>query len=147
MKASATTSKILGWYESVSTRVIDLVGDYAGNELFLLEGDSLLLECFGDEKIDFGGESLLSGGLPGESSLNHGIYSAYYALDGFQLLHAVYVVERFLENLVKRKCNFHIVFFESELLTCILVQEFSTDMDYRSSGNMCPFQFPIEFSI
>lgn len=32
--------------------------------------------------------------------------------DGFQLLHAVYVVERFLENLVKRHCNFHIAFFE-----------------------------------
>jgi hypothetical protein len=32
--------------------------------------------------------------------------------DGFQLLHAVYVVERFLENLVKRHCQFHIAFFE-----------------------------------
>jgi hypothetical protein len=31
---------------------------------------------------------------------------------GFQLLHAVYVVERFLENLVKRHCQFHIAFFE-----------------------------------
>lgn len=32
--------------------------------------------------------------------------------DGFQLLHAIYAVERFLENLVKRHCNFHIAFFE-----------------------------------
>ena len=28
------------------------------------------------------------------------------------MLHAVYVVERFLENLVKRHCNFHVAFFE-----------------------------------
>jgi hypothetical protein len=33
---------------------------------------------------------------------------------GFQLLHAVYVVERFLENLVKRHCQFHIAFFEGK---------------------------------
>jgi hypothetical protein len=36
--------------------------------------------------------------------------------DGFQLLHAVYVVERFLENLVKRHCQFHIAFFEGNSL-------------------------------
>jgi hypothetical protein len=30
------------------------------------------------------------------------------------MLHAVYVVERFLDNLVKRHCNFHIAFFEGD---------------------------------
>lgn len=35
---------------------IDLVGDYAGKELFVIEGDSLLRECFEDERIDFDGE-------------------------------------------------------------------------------------------
>ena len=73
------------WYETVRSRVVDLVGDYAGKELFLLEGDSLLLECFGETRLDF-----------------H---------DGFQLLHAVYIVEAFLGNLVRRGCNFHVVFF------------------------------------
>ena len=33
-------------------------------------------------------------------------------LAGFQLLHAVYIVEAQLENLVKRRCNFSIVFFD-----------------------------------
>ena len=32
---------------------IDLVGDYAGRELFLVEGDSLLRICFEDERLDF----------------------------------------------------------------------------------------------
>ena len=38
---------------------IDLVGDYAGKELFLIEGDSLLRQSFEDERIDFDGESPL----------------------------------------------------------------------------------------
>lgn len=39
--------------------------------------------------------------------------------DGFQLLHAVYRVERFLQQLVVRKCNFHVVFFRKHQGLCI----------------------------
>ncbi|KAI9690668.1 MAG: hypothetical protein M1820_009928 [Bogoriella megaspora] len=76
---------VLAWYNGVSSRRVDLVGDYAGNELFLVEGDSLLLRIFSDPLLDF-----------------H---------DGFQLLHACYLVESFLRGLIQRKCNFHIAFF------------------------------------
>lgn len=38
--------------------------------------------------------------------------------DGFQLLHAVWLVERFLRNLLHRKCNFDIVFFEDHEGLC-----------------------------
>lgn len=48
-----SSSHVLQWYENVFTRVVDLVGDYAGKELFLVEGDSLLLKCFEDKKLDF----------------------------------------------------------------------------------------------
>ena len=47
------TRSILSWYDSTRPMFIDLVGDYAGKELFLVEGDSLLRECFEDERIDF----------------------------------------------------------------------------------------------
>lgn len=40
-------------YGRLSARRVDLVGDYAGQELFLLEGDSLLLRIFSDPKLDF----------------------------------------------------------------------------------------------
>ena len=40
-------------YGRLSVRRVDLVGDYAGQELFLLEGDSLLLRCFSDPDLDF----------------------------------------------------------------------------------------------
>ncbi len=42
-------------YGLLPARIVDLVGDYAGKELFLVEGDSLLLRCFSDPKIDFDG--------------------------------------------------------------------------------------------
>ncbi len=70
-----------------------MVGDYAGKELFLLEGDSLLLHCFNDSRLDL--------------------------TDGFQLLHAVYTVEHFLLGLSQRHCNFHIVFFDTHRNLCI----------------------------
>ena len=98
------------WYEKVRTRVVDLVGDYAGKELFLVEGDSLLLECFRDRRIDFQGESIQSFGKfeyrKGKVSLLR------LEIDGFQLLHAVYAVEKYLDNLVSRGCKFSIVFFD-----------------------------------
>ncbi|TQS38013.1 hypothetical protein Golomagni_01491 [Golovinomyces magnicellulatus] len=84
---------VLSWYNKVQTISLDLVGDYAGQELFLIEGDSLLCYCLDDKRVDFN--------------------------SGMQVLHATYVLERFLENLVKRHCNFHIVFFEENANLCI----------------------------
>lgn len=50
-----STSSILSWYDSCKPMWIDLVGDYAGKERFIVEGDSLLREAFEDERIDFHG--------------------------------------------------------------------------------------------
>ena len=46
-------TSVLNWYDRTRPMFIDLVGDYAGRDLFLVEGDSLLRECFEDERIDF----------------------------------------------------------------------------------------------
>ncbi|KAK8167643.1 DEAD/DEAH box helicase-like protein [Phyllosticta citrichinensis] len=80
-------------YRNVSSRRVDLVGDYAGSEPFLVAGDSLLLECFSDDLLDF--------------------------QDGYQMLHAAWLVERFLSNLNQRKCNFDLVFFDDHEHLCI----------------------------
>jgi len=40
---------------------------------------------------------------------------------GFQMLHAAFVVERMLDGLIKRHCNFHIAFFEGWSLIYLLV--------------------------
>jgi len=76
------------WYAKLRPIRVDLVGDYAGEEFFVIEGDSLLRWVFTDERIDFD--------------------------TGFQLLHAVYVVESFLQQLNARRCRFSVVFLDSE---------------------------------
>ncbi|OQU93957.1 hypothetical protein CLAIMM_00390 [Cladophialophora immunda] len=84
---------LLDWYDDLYSRTVDLVGDYAGDELFIIEGDSLLLHSFSDEKIDFS--------------------------PGLQLLHATYTVEKFLQALLQRKCKFSVVFFGKHARMCI----------------------------
>lgn len=93
VSAQDTTSQILQWYAKLFSRRVDLVGDYAGSERFLIHGESLLLHCFGDAQLDFE--------------------------PGFQLLHASYAVEKFLHDLVSRRCNFHIAFFDDYQDLCV----------------------------
>jgi hypothetical protein len=87
-------SALAAWYSSVYTQRVDLVGDYAGAERFVIEGDSLLLHAFSDPLLDFGAT-------------------------GFQLLHAAYNVEKLLKQLHSRGCNFHIAFFDDQPELCI----------------------------
>ncbi|KAL2701010.1 hypothetical protein AAEP93_007829 [Penicillium crustosum] len=84
---------VLDWYNNLDSRVVDLVGDFVGDELFIIEGDSLLLECFSNEKLDFN--------------------------PGFQVLHATYLVEKLLQKLQQRKCFFEVVFFAENASLCI----------------------------
>ena len=58
--------------------------------------------------------------------------------DGFQLLHAVYLVERFLSNLKDRKCNFHLAFFETTRDLCIPPDSDSASRCVPPSGRI-PF--------
>lgn len=91
--ASDTTDQVLQWYSKLFSRRVDLVGDFAGSERFLIHGESLLLHCFSDAQIDFE--------------------------PGLQLLHASYAVEKFLHGLVSRRCNFHIAFFDEYQDLCV----------------------------
>ncbi|KAF1943992.1 P-loop containing nucleoside triphosphate hydrolase protein [Clathrospora elynae] len=88
-----TTDQIFQWYSKLYSRRVDLVGDFAGSERFLVHGESLLLQCFSDPHIDFE--------------------------PGYQLLHATYAVEKFLQGLVSRCCNFHIAFFDEHQDLCV----------------------------
>ncbi|KAJ5431201.1 hypothetical protein N7445_008933 [Penicillium cf. griseofulvum] len=84
---------VLDWYNNLDSRVVDLVGDFVGDELFIIEGDSLLLQCFSNEKLDFN--------------------------PGFQVLHATYLAEKLLQKLQQRKCFFEVVFFAENAPLCI----------------------------
>ncbi|KAF8427711.1 hypothetical protein EV426DRAFT_682724 [Tirmania nivea] len=87
------TGKLEKWFRSLHPIRMDIVGDFAGRELFIIEGDSLLQVAFSDERIDMN--------------------------EGLQVLHSVYVVERFLHNLKSRGCHFHIIFFNFHKNLCV----------------------------
>ncbi|KAI0948028.1 hypothetical protein AcW1_009642 [Taiwanofungus camphoratus] len=80
------------WYTLANRRGrwMDLIGDYAGSETFVLDGDALLQHVLRDP--------LLALGRVNEPS--------------FQLLHALYSLERILNKFKKREAVFEIVFWQ-----------------------------------
>lgn len=52
---TAIEDELNEWSRRLHPVRIDLVGDYAGQELFFIEGDSLLRVVFGDGRIDMDG--------------------------------------------------------------------------------------------
>ncbi|KKY34635.1 putative dead deah box helicase [Diaporthe ampelina] len=81
------------WYKSLHPLQVDLVGDFAGKELFAIHGDALMLYCITRAKVDLD--------------------------SGFQLLHAIHAVESFLKKLQDRGLNFHIIWFRDHEALCL----------------------------
>ncbi|KAJ2968269.1 hypothetical protein NQ176_g9265 [Zarea fungicola] len=93
MEPEDDSSTLFTWYHALRALRVDLIGDFAGRELFAIHGDALLLHCISEAKVDFS--------------------------DGFQLLHAIHAVEAFLSNLRARGCRFQIVWFRSHAQLCV----------------------------
>ncbi|KAK7698777.1 hypothetical protein SLS64_012258 [Diaporthe eres] len=81
------------WYKSLHPLEVDLVGDFAGKELFAIHGDALMLYCITKAKVDLD--------------------------SGFQLLHAIHAVESFLKKLQDRGLNFHVIWFRDHEALCL----------------------------
>jgi hypothetical protein len=86
------------------------VSDFAGQEFFLLNGEALLQSVFNDPMLDLDGSK--GGNIP-NSIPQFGLS----LMPGFQALHCVYIVERFLQNLLRLRCVFAIVFFDGNFPT------------------------------
>ncbi|KAI9099463.1 hypothetical protein DFS34DRAFT_72610 [Phlyctochytrium arcticum] len=83
------------WYLQLRGLHLDIIGDFAGTELFVVDGDALF----------WGILAAVERNDPGSSP---------------QLLHCVYAVESFLQKLVNAKANFELAFFKDrEMQTCI----------------------------
>ncbi|GJJ07983.1 hypothetical protein Clacol_002190 [Clathrus columnatus] len=87
------------WFLPVtsSARWMDLIGDYAGKELFVIDGDALFQIVLDDQ--------LLALGRDGDPS--------------FQMLHAYYNLERILLQFKQRSAEFEIVFWEVNRLSTL----------------------------
>ncbi|KAK2606810.1 hypothetical protein N8I77_005536 [Diaporthe amygdali] len=81
------------WYKTLHALHVDLVGDFAGKELFAIHGDALMLYCITKAKVDLD--------------------------SGFQLLHAIHAVESFLQKLYERGLNFHVIWFRDQKALCL----------------------------
>ncbi|CAG7849772.1 Uncharacterized helicase C694.02 [Serendipita indica DSM 11827] len=79
------------WFTSLKPRWVDIIGSYAGKELFLVDGDALIQTVLDDPLLELGRKDSCD----------------------WQILHAFYSVESILDNLRKRGAEFHIAFFES----------------------------------
>ncbi|KAJ7045103.1 hypothetical protein C8F04DRAFT_1343667 [Mycena alexandri] len=81
-----------GWFSLATRRArwMDLLGDYAGAELFLISGESLLERVLDDPLLAIGRD---------EDA-------------GFQLMHAYYILETTLLEFLDRRANFEIVFWQ-----------------------------------
>ncbi|KAI9150582.1 helicase [Paramyrothecium foliicola] len=86
-----------------SSRRVDIVGDFAGKELFGIHGEAVIAHCIKRANVDYE--------------------------EGFQLLHAVHAVEQFLDNLQQRGCHFHILWFEDS--ESLAVPEGSSKHDFK----------------
>ncbi|KAI0860058.1 hypothetical protein F4860DRAFT_480798 [Xylaria cubensis] len=87
-----TFVKLAVWYAATQPRRMDIVGDFGGKQLFIIDGDSLLHYSITTSVVDYD--------------------------VGFQLLHAIFAVESFLKKLQVRGCNFHVVFFDNQAELC-----------------------------
>lgn len=95
------------WFTRLLPKLLDVVGDFAGQELFVVDGKrrrsgsynpSANLVTTGDALIQYVLDNeLLRLGNAGEPS--------------FQLLHATWLLETTIGEMLKRDCTFEIVFF------------------------------------
>ncbi|KAM0740450.1 hypothetical protein ACQRIT_005634 [Beauveria bassiana] len=86
--------KLFDWYQALRPLRVDLIGDFAGKELFAIHGEALLTHCISEAKLNY-----------------------QY---GFQVLHAIHAVERFLSNLKLRGCQFHVIWFQNHEQLCMI---------------------------
>lgn len=56
---SVIEDELNSWHKRLHPIQVDLVGDYAGQELFFVEGDSLLRLAFSDRRIDMDSTCIL----------------------------------------------------------------------------------------
>lgn len=48
-------AELNAWYNALRPLKVDLVGDFAGKELFAIHGEALLLHCLSEARVDFTG--------------------------------------------------------------------------------------------
>lgn len=59
---TAAVVDLTSWFSTLRPLRVDIVGDFAGDELFIIHGESLIRHCLADYKVDFDGKLFSLGG-------------------------------------------------------------------------------------
>lgn len=103
---------LLPWYSGLVPTHMDLIGDFAGSELFMIEGDSLLRNAFNDTRIEMKAS---------------GIY--------IQLVHKWYTIYAFLLTISSYK---FLRWGFSNSACCICCGEVSLGIEEKKMSLSCP---------
>lgn len=57
--ATAGEKELLSWYSGLRPLKVDVVGDFAGRELYVVHGESLIRHCLEQSRVDFDGNHRL----------------------------------------------------------------------------------------
>lgn len=57
MDKKLSEEALLEWYADQYPRTVDIVGDFAGRELFAIQAEALMRYCLSEAKVDFDGMS------------------------------------------------------------------------------------------
>lgn len=139
------------WYTPVSRRGrwMDLIGDYAGSEPFVVDGAHLplLFRARALNTLVRRGTTTARPRRPSTCTGAHRWYSQHTVLHAaeveaefidvsFQIVHAIYTMERVLHEISSRSASFEIVFWHGELIhsvpLCNLTVLHQTDASSRS---------------
>ncbi|KAJ6541715.1 hypothetical protein B0H19DRAFT_1239495 [Mycena capillaripes] len=116
-----------GWFTRATRRArwMDLLGDYAGAELFIISGESLL-----------------------ENVLDDPLLAVGRAQDGsFQLLHAYYILETTLLEFINRRANFEIIFWQVNYHSTIHTGEESFHVASRHLARSLLFEHLLKLDV
>lgn len=84
------------WF-NLNGKLLDVISGFAGQELFIIDGDALLQFILDDELLALGKKDDIS----------------------FQLVHSIWLLESFIQSLLVRDCNFEIIYFDTNLHSSI----------------------------
>ena len=102
------------WFSKLKTRWIDIIGSFAGKELFLVDGYSLIRHILDDPLLRLAKDDCeylyMSNRCFVACSTVYVDISSFSAVD-CQLLHAVFSAEAFLHELKRRGAVFQVAFF------------------------------------
>lgn len=57
---ASAESQVLSWYAGLEPLTVDVIGEFAGRELFVVHGEALIRHCLEQSRVDYDGAFAIS---------------------------------------------------------------------------------------